>query len=65
MSKVLKNIPVIIFTECRIASNSGATKIKTRKNIPFPEYSNKGNYSFQGGGKLQYVYEVHKTKSKL
>jgi hypothetical protein len=65
MSTVLNNVSVVVFTECRIASKSGAISISTKKNIPFPEYGIKNNFAFQGGGKLQYILEARKTTHKI
>ncbi len=65
MSRVLNNVPVISFTECRVASNSGAIPIRSKKGLPFPEYGQSKNFAFQGGGKMQYVLEARKTKHGL
>ena len=65
MSTRLNNVPVTKFTECRIASNSGPIPIKSKKDVPFPEYPQEKNCSFQGGGKMQHVLEAHKKVQKL
>lgn len=65
MTRRLTNVPVYSFTECRIASHSGAIEIKSKKDIPFPEYGLGKNFSFQGGGKFQFVLDVHKKELKI
>ena len=58
----LKNYKKIVFTKCNIGAN-GVMIIKSKSNKPFPKYSE--NYSFQGGGELQFCYKLHKSDEKL
>ena len=63
MLVTLENFNQIVFTKVNIASKSGPIRIRTKKNKPFPDYSE--NYSFQGGGQLEYSHEVHKARKKI
>lgn len=58
----LKNFKKIVFTKCNIGANR-VMVIKSKSKKPFPKYSD--NYSFQGGGELQFSHEVHKSNKKL